>query len=183
MGYALAQEAASRGADVTLISGPTALDTPAGVKRVSIESAQQLLEAVKSAYSNCDVLIMAAAVADYRPASYSTKKLSHPTPDKIELAANADILAEVGKMKKPSQTNVGFALEVDSSAENAMKKLQAKKLDMIVMNNPTLPGIEFGGDHNAATLFSKDAAPFTLERMTKSEMAGRILDAIERLAK
>lgn len=183
MGYALAREAANRGAAVTLISGPLALDTPAKVKRIEIESAQELLEALISAYSSCDILIMAAAVADFRPANYSTKKLSHPTPDKIDLAANADILAEIGKLKKPSQINVGFALEVDSNADNALKKLKAKNLDMIVMNNPTLPGIEFGGDHNAATVFSKDAAPVTLDRMTKSKMAERILDAIEKLAK
>ncbi len=181
MGYALAQEAAIRGADVTLISGPTALDTPVGVKRIGIESAQELLEALKSAYSSCDILIMAAAVADYRPAKYSKKKLSHPTPDKIELAANADILAEIGKMKKASQTNVGFALEVDSNVDNALKKLKAKNLDMIVMNNPTLPGIEFGGDYNAATLFAAKGKPVTLDRMTKAQMAARIIDAIERL--
>lgn len=181
MGYALAREAAIRGADVTLISGPTALDTPVGVKRIGIESAQELLEALKSAYSSCDILIMAAAVADYRPAKYSKKKLSHPTPDKIELAANADILAEIGKMKKASQTNVGFALEVDSNVDNALKKLKAKNLDMIVMNNPTLPGIEFGGDYNAATLFAAKGKPVTLDRMTKAQMAARIIDAIERL--
>ncbi len=183
MGYALAREAAIRGADVTLISGPTALDTPAGVKRVGIESAQDLLEALKGAYSGCDILIMAAAVADYRPAKYSKKKLSHPTPDKIELAANADILAEIGKIKKPTQVNVGFALEVDSNSENALKKLKTKNLDIIVMNNPTLPGIEFGGDYNAATLFSAKGKPVTLDKMTKAQMAAKILDAIERIKK
>ncbi len=183
MGYALAREAARRGAEVTLISGPTALDTPAGVKRIGIESAQELLEALKSAYSSCDILIMAAAVADYRPAKYSKKKLSHPTPDRIDLAANADILAEIGKMKKPSQINVGFALEVDSNADNALKKLKAKNLDMIVMNNPTMPGIEFGGDYNAATLFSAKGKPVTIDKMTKAQMAAQILDAIERIKK
>ena len=183
MGYALAREAVNRGAEVTLISGPTALDTPVGVKRVDIESAQELLEAVKAAYGKCDILIMAAAVADYRPAKCSKKKLSHPTPDKIELAGNPDILAEIGRMKKPAQINVGFALEVDSDADNAVKKLKAKKLDMIVMNNPTLPGIEFGGDFNAATLFSARGKVVTFDKMTKVELAARIFDAVERIKK
>ncbi len=183
MGYALATEAARRGADVTLISGPTALATPTGVRRIDIESARELLEATKAEYPKGDVLIMAAAVADYRPAKYSKKKLSHPTTEKIDLAANSDILAELGKMKKKSQINVGFALEVDSDIENARKKLKAKNLDLIVMNNPTSKGIEFGGDYNIATMITPGGKAISLEKMTKAQLAARILDKIEGLRK
>ncbi len=183
MGYALAQEAAQRGANVTLISGPTSLAAPLGVKRIDIESAQDLLEAVKAEYAKADILIMAAAVADYRPAKYSKKKLSHPTPENIELAANADILAEIGKLKKKSQINVGFALEVDSNADNARKKLKAKNLDMIIMNNPTTPGIEFGGDFNIATIITPGGKTTALEKMSKKQLASKILDKIEALRK
>lgn len=183
MGYALAQEAVQRGANVTLISGPTPLAAPLGVKRIDIESAQELFEAVKAEYAKADILIMAAAVADYRPAKYSKKKLSHPTPQSIELAANADILAEIGKLKKKSQINVGFALEVDSNTDNARKKLKAKNLDMIIMNNPTMPGIEFGGDFNIATMITPGGKAVTLEKMSKVQLAAKIFDRVEALRK
>ncbi len=181
MGYALASEAARRGASVTLISGPTGLTVPTGVLRVDIESAAQLQKELSKRFAKCDILIMAAAVADYRPSKYSKEKLSHPTPEAIALAPNPDILAAVGKSKRADQITVGFALEVDSSQAKAEAKLKAKKLDMIVLNNPTLPGSEFGGDFNQATLIRKSGKPTVLERMTKAKLAGVIVDEIEKM--
>ncbi len=181
MGYALAAEAARRGATVTLISGPTSLAIPTGVDRVDIESSAQLQKELTKRFTKCDILIMAAAVADYRPAKYSKEKLSHPTPEAIVLAGNPDILATIGKSKRIGQITVGFALETDSNEAKAVAKLKAKKLDMIVLNNPTLPGSEFGGDSNEATLIRKSGKPTKLERMTKAKLAGVILDEIEKL--
>jgi phosphopantothenoylcysteine decarboxylase/phosphopantothenate--cysteine ligase len=124
---------------------------------------------------------MAAAVADYRPSKYSKDKLSHPTPNAIPLTANPDILATIGKSKRAGQITVGFALEIDSSKAKAVAKLKSKKLDMIVLNNPTQPGSEFGGDSNQATLIRKSGKPTVLEQMTKAKLAGVILDEIEKL--
>lgn len=183
MGYALAAEAAARGAPVTLISGPTTLPTPANVKRLDIESAQQLHDTLRQRFAGCDILIMAAAVADFRPAKMAKTKISHPTPEVIDLAANPDILAALGKQKKPKQITVGFALEVDSSKANAVKKLKSKNLDFIVLNNPTKPGIEFGSDFNEATILLRNGKELVLERMSKSQLAAKILDQIEKLRK
>ncbi len=183
MGYALAAEAAQRGAKVTLISGPTALATPPAVKRVDVESAEQMRTTLQACISESDILIMAAAVADYRPKQYSKKKLSHPAPKSIPLAENTDILAEIGKQKRAGQVTVGFALEIDSGRANAVKKLKAKKLDLIVLNNPTQAGAEFGGDHNIATLISATGSDEALERMTKTQLAAVILDRVERILK
>lgn len=183
MGYALAAEAAARGAPVTLISGPTTLPTPANVTRLDIESAQQLHDTLRQRFAVCDILIMAAAVADFRPAKVAKTKISHPTPEVIDLAANPDILAALGKQKKPKQITVGFALEVDSSKANAVKKLKSKNLDFIVLNNPTKPGIEFGSDFNEATILLRNGKELVLERMSKSQLAAKILDQIEKLRK
>jgi phosphopantothenoylcysteine decarboxylase/phosphopantothenate--cysteine ligase len=178
MGYAIAAEAAARGAEVVLVSGPTSLAVPPGVRRVSIESAEQLLGQLKSELGPKDILIMAAAVADFRPAKVSSSKISHPTPMQLELKANPDILAEIGGGKNRPRFMVGFALEVGSNKQNALKKLKEKHLDLIVMNDPTTPGIEFGGDYNIATIFSADATETKLERMTKSQLAAVILDLV-----
>ncbi len=183
MGYALAAEAAARGAQVTLISGPTTLPTPANVTRLDIESAQQLHDTLRQRFAGCDILIMAAAVADFRPSKVAKIKISHPTPEAIDLAANPDILAALGKQKKPKQITVGFALEVDSSKANAFKKLKSKNLDFIVLNNPTKPGIEFGSDFNEATILLRSGKEVVLERMSKTQLAAKILDQIEKLRK
>lgn len=183
MGYAMAGEAAARGALVTLISGPTTLPTPANVTRLDIESAQQLHDTLRQRFAGCDILIMAAAVADFRPSKVAKIKISHPTPEAIDLAANPDILAALGKQKKPKQITVGFALEVDSSKANAFKKLKSKNLDFIVLNNPTKPGIEFGSDFNEATILLRSGKEVVLERMSKTQLAAKILDQIEKLRK
>lgn len=179
MGYALATEAVDRGAEVVLISGLTALVAPAGVRLIPIESAAQLQKKVKSEFARADILIMAAAVADFRPAETAKRKLGDPVPAQIKLKPNPDILAEVGRSKKKSQVTVGFALEVGASKANALRKLKEKNLDLIVMNDPTVKGAEFGGDYNIATIFTGDGGEWQLARMTKRELAAVILDKIE----
>ncbi|MCK4858610.1 MAG: bifunctional phosphopantothenoylcysteine decarboxylase/phosphopantothenate--cysteine ligase CoaBC [candidate division Zixibacteria bacterium] len=179
MGYALATEAVDRGAEVVLISGLTALVAPAGVRLIPIESAAQLQKKVKSEFARADILIMAAAVADFRPAETAKRKLGDPVPAQIKLKPNPDILAEVGRSKKKSQVTVGFALEVGASKANALRKLKEKNLDLIVMNDPTVKGAEFGGDYNIATIYPGDGGEWQLARMTKRELAAVILDKIE----
>ncbi|MFH2056097.1 MAG: bifunctional phosphopantothenoylcysteine decarboxylase/phosphopantothenate--cysteine ligase CoaBC [bacterium] len=178
MGYALATEAAAQGAEVVLVSGPTALATPRGVTRVDIESAEDLLQAVKREFRKSDILIMAAAVADFRPATTSSRKIGKPAPKQIKLAANPDILAEVCKSKRKSQFAIGFALEVGGSGKNALAKLKSKHLDLIVMNDPTVKGAEFGGDDNIATIFDTAGNVVELPRLSKQQLAAVILDRV-----
>lgn len=178
MGYALAAEAAAQGAEVVLLSGPTALPTPRGVERIDVESAEQLLKAVKFEFRKSDILIMAAAVADFRPATVSDRKIGKPSPKQIKLAVNPDILAEVCKSKKKSQVAVGFALEVGGSTKNALAKLKAKNLDLIVMNDPTAKGAEFGGDDNIATIFTAEGEALEFPKMSKQQLAAEILRQI-----
>jgi phosphopantothenoylcysteine decarboxylase / phosphopantothenate---cysteine ligase len=178
MGYAIAAEAVTRGAEVVLISGPTSLSTPAGVRRIDVESADELQKQVTKNAMKKDILIMTAAVADYRPAKVSKAKIPHGTLEQIELKPNPDILREIGKSKARPRLVVGFALEVGSSKENALGKLKEKNLDMIVMNDPTEPGIGFGGDFNRATIFSAKGKPIQTGVIRKTELAGIILDLI-----
>jgi phosphopantothenoylcysteine decarboxylase/phosphopantothenate--cysteine ligase len=181
MGYALAAEGRRRNADVVLISGPTALQPPDGVKYTAIESADQMLTEVRREFKKSDILIMAAAVADFRPEKPASGKLGKPVPRQIKLVANPDILAEVCSEKKKDQLAVGFALEVGSDRKRARKKLSDKNLDLIVMNDPTQPGIEFGSDYNAAVLIDRQGREDDLPRMTKVSLAAAIFDRIEGL--
>lgn len=181
MGYAIASEAAHRGAEVLLVSGPTSLAAPAGVKRIDVESAEQMLTAVREHFERADAAIFCAAVADFQPAEYSKEKIPHPALKSVALKANPDIAAELGKAKTASQITVGFALETDSNQKRANEKLKAKHLDFIVMNNPTLPGIEFGSESNAATLIFADGHVEDQAKMSKRQLAGIILDRITEL--
>jgi len=178
MGYAIARAAQARGAEVCLISGPTALDTPKGVKLVSINSASELQKAVEKEFSKTHVLVMTAAVADFRPTKFSKSKIPHPIPKEIKLTANPDILTGLGKKKKKNQMIIGFALEVGSAKKNALKKLKNKNLDLIVMNDPTVKGAEFGGDYNIATIFTAEGKETKLKKITKLSLANKILDHI-----
>ncbi|WP_301758518.1 bifunctional phosphopantothenoylcysteine decarboxylase/phosphopantothenate--cysteine ligase CoaBC, partial [uncultured Muribaculum sp.] len=138
MGYAIAEEAASRGADVTIVSGPVALKAVnPRIKVVDVESAREMLEACERIFPSCDTAIMCAAVADYAPAHPADRKIKREHDDLpvIELVKNSDIAATLGAMKKPGQRLVGFALETDNEMSNALHKLKAKNLDMIVMNS------------------------------------------------
>ena len=179
MGYAIAAEAASRGAEVLLISGPTALTVPDAVNRIEIESATDLLAQLKAQLRKSDVLIMSAAVADFRPSAVAKEKLPHATLPKLSLQHNPDILQEISKLKNKPKLTVGFALEVGSSKKSAIQKMKDKHLDMIVMNDPTKAGVEFGGDYNIATIFTSGGKELKLEKMTKRQLAAVILDQVQ----
>jgi phosphopantothenoylcysteine decarboxylase/phosphopantothenate--cysteine ligase len=181
MGYAVAQAAALRGAKVTLISGPTALEPPAGVERVNVRSAEEMRSAVQSRFAACSVAILAAAVADYRPARPSAIKIKkEDAPRQIELEPTTDILAELGR-NKGRRLLVGFAAETDHVAENARKKLAAKNADLIVANDVAAEGAGFDHDTNIVTLLARDGRDLALPKLTKKEVAHRILDEVLRL--
>ena len=178
MGYAIAAAAAERGAEVTLVSGPVALPTPAGVKRVSVESALEMREAVLAAFSNVDVVIKAAAVADYRPEVVSEQKIKKNSANlTVALTKNPDILAELGKIKT-GQFLVGFAAETQELVANAIEKLRRKNLDMLVANDVTLPGAGFESETNIVKLLSKDGRVEELPQMSKQSLAGLLLDRV-----
>jgi len=182
MGYALAEAAARRGANVTLISGPTALPRPDGCEFVSVQTAQQMHDEVLRRFPDCDVLIAAAAVADFSAAEvFSEKVKKNDVPPSLELRPTADIAAACGHKKKSGQILVGFAAETEDLKANARKKLASKHLDLIVANDVTKPGIGFGSDCNAGYLLSADGKEIEVEEMTKSAMADRILDAVIRI--
>lgn len=181
MGYAIAEEAAARGAQVTLISGPVGIRAvnPA-IKVVSVESARQMLGACEEAFPQSDIAIMCAAVADYAPAEVADRKIKREKEEVpvIHLVKNPDIAATLGAAKKPGQTLVGFALETDNERTNALDKLQRKHLDMIALNSLRTPGAGFGTDTNVLTLIAADGSVTELPLMSKAEAAAHLLDAI-----
>lgn len=180
MGYAIAREAALRGAEVTLISGPVALEAPLGVKRVNVITAQQMLEAVQAALPETDILIKAAAVADYRPAVVSGEKVKKKEGDlSIPLERTADILGWVSENRHPGLFVCGFSMETENMLENSQKKLHKKKLDMIVANNLKTQGAGFGVETNVVTLITQDAVT-ELPLMGKDEVAGKLLNEIQK---
>ncbi|HXC47861.1 MAG TPA: bifunctional phosphopantothenoylcysteine decarboxylase/phosphopantothenate--cysteine ligase CoaBC [Candidatus Sulfotelmatobacter sp.] len=181
MGYAVAEAAARRGAKVILISGPTALETPEGVERVDVRTAEEMLRVVQARFSPATIAIFAAAVADYRPAEPAAAKIKRTKEAlTIRLEPNPDILATMAK-EKGDRLLVGFAAETDHVAENARKKLSEKNANLIVANDVTAEGAGFDVDTNIVTIFSRDARDLPLPRMTKSEVAQRVLDEVLRL--
>ena len=181
MGYAVAETAASRGAKVILVSGPTHLETPAGVERIDVRSAKEMHRAVMDRIAGVSMAVLAAAVADYRPVDQHAEKIKKANaPLTIALEPTTDILAEVAK-NKGQKIVVGFAAETDHVAENAREKLLAKNADLIVANDVTAEGAGFDHDTNVVTLFSRDGRDLALPKMSKSEVAQRILDEVVRL--
>jgi phosphopantothenoylcysteine decarboxylase/phosphopantothenate--cysteine ligase len=181
MGYAVAEAAARRGAKVLLVSGPTSLEAPAGVERVSVRTAEEMHRAVTGRFAECSIAILAAAVADYRPVEKQPQKIKRSKASlTVQLEQTKDILAEVAKIKG-ERLVVGFAAETDHVAENARKKLTAKNADLIVANDVTAEGAGFDLDTNVVTLFARDGRDLPLPRLTKSEAAQRILDEVVRL--
>ena len=181
MGYAVAEAAARRGARVILISGPTSLESPAGVERIAIRTAEEMHRAVQEKFPASSIAIFAAAVADYRPVqSFDQKIKRDKQPLTLLLEATPDILASVAK-NKGDRLVVGFAAETERVAENARKKLTAKNADMIVANDVTAEGAGFDHDTNIVTLFARDGRDLPLPRMSKTEVAQRILDEVVRL--
>jgi phosphopantothenoylcysteine decarboxylase/phosphopantothenate--cysteine ligase len=175
MGFALAEVAALMGAQVQLITGPSAERPFAGVHCQRVRTSAEMAEAVRSALPDCDVLVMAAAVADFRPKHVSPHKLKKGLERvALELERTEDILATAGR-HKGQRVLVGFAVETENEIENAQAKLTAKNLDMIVLNNPTEPGAGFGSDTNKVTLIKRDGTIHKLPLMSKREVARLIL--------
>ncbi len=157
-GYAIAEEAARRGAEVTLVSGPTTLPDPFGVQTVRVTTALQMAEAANAAFGAADVVVASAAVSDFRPARTATGKVKKDdAPLSIELARNPDILAGLGA-RKDGRVLVGFAAETENVLEAARGKLEEKNLDLVVANDVSVPGLGFGSDRNAVWLVSAEGA-------------------------
>ena len=181
MGYAVAEAAAKRGAKVILISGPVNLETPAGVERMDVRTAQEMHRAIMERLPGASMAILAAAVADYRPVERATEKIKKSArPLTISFEPTTDILADV-TMNKGRKVVVGFAAETDHVAENARKKLVSKNADLLVANDVTAEGAGFDRDTNVVTLFSRDGRDLALPKMSKGEVAQRILDEVIRL--
>ena len=178
MGYALASEAARRGARVLLVSGPTALPDPPGVEIWRVRSAGEMNDICQQLFDQVDIVIGAAAVADYRPLDYSEQKLKKNDDDMvIKLTRNPDILEGLGK-RKQHQILVGFAAETHDLIQNARQKMQKKNLDLLVANDLTAEGAGFAVDTNIVTLLFEDGTEKSLPCLSKSEVAGIILDNI-----
>ena len=179
MGYAIAKAAVCRGAEVTLVSGPTGLSCPLGVKRIDITSARDMYEAVTGAFAETDIVIKAAAVADYRPAVVATEKVKKKDGDlSIPLERTDDILAELGRRKAPGQVLCGFSMETENMLANSRAKLEKKNLDMIVANNLKVAGAGFGTDTNIVTLITPEGNE-ELPILSKEDVAMVLLDRLK----
>jgi phosphopantothenoylcysteine decarboxylase/phosphopantothenate--cysteine ligase len=175
MGYALARAAVRAGAEVTLISGPVSLDVPRGVRRVDVVTARDMAAAVQRAWPEVDVLIMAAAVADFSPREPADRKLKKATSElSLALEKAPDILEACGATRRAGQLLVGFAVETDNELAEARRKLTQKNLDMVVVNNPNTPGAGFDVDTNVVTLVTSDREE-SLPLQSKDEVAQEIL--------
>lgn len=178
MGYAIARVAALRGARVTLVTGPTALEAPRFVQTVEIQSAAQMYEAVTAVSGEQDIIIKAAAVADYRPAQVAEDKMKKKDGDlSIPLERTEDILGYLGTHRREGQFLCGFSMETQNMLENSRGKLEKKHIDMIVANNLKVQGAGFGTDTNVVTIMTRDEE-LELEKMTKEEVADRLLTEI-----
>jgi phosphopantothenoylcysteine decarboxylase/phosphopantothenate--cysteine ligase len=186
MGFQIAAAASSRGAEVLLISGPTALDTPIGVKRIDIRSAREMYDAVTSHSDQQDIIIKAAAVADFRPANVSEDKIKKSSgamkqeAPVIPLERTDDILGHLGSHKKEGQFLCGFSMETQNLIENSRKKLEKKHLDLVAANNVKIAGAGFQGDTNVLTLISRNSET-ELPLLSKWDAANALLDEILRL--
>ena len=179
MGYAVAQAAWQRGAEVTLVSGITALDCPVGVNRIPVTSAADMMEAVQQHWQEQDAFVLSAAVADFTPEHPAGQKIKKDGRSQrtLSLAATQDILAWLGEHKKQGQRLCGFSMETEHLLENSRKKLERKKADMIAANSLTQPGAGFGTDTNCLTLIGPDWEE-QLPLMSKEDCAGALLDKL-----
>lgn len=180
MGFSLARVCAERGADVVLIAGPVTLPTPhASIKRIDVESADEMYRAAMEAYPTADAAICCAAVADYAPAEYRSTKMKRNADDlTLVLRPNKDIAAELGKIKSAGQCLAGFALETDHEAENAVAKMQRKNFDFIVLNSLRDAGAGFRGDTNKVSIWYRDGRSADYPVKSKLEVASDIVDAL-----
>lgn len=181
MGYAIAREAARRGAEVILVSGVTQLECPKGVERISVKSAEEMYEAMHSKFEWADAVIKTAAVADYRPKDTSAHKIKKDNSELVlELMPNPDILRSLGE-RKTHQVLVGFAAETQNVIEYARQKIKKKNLDFIVANNIATKGAGFKEDTNIATIIERDGSITEYDKMYKSELGNVILDKVKEL--
>ena len=185
MGFAIAEEAAARGARVELVTGPVELTTDRpGIVRTDVESAAEMAQACKERAPEADIVIMSAAVADHRPAAPAGSKIKKDEGHlELVLERTEDILAWIGKRRRPGQVIAGFALETEEGLESARGKLERKGLDLVVLNSLQDEGAGFGHATNKVTLVTRDKDPERLPLLPKAEVARRILDAIERRLK
>lgn len=183
MGLAIAEELYSRGADVTLIMGPSSISLPAnGIRSVRVNTAEEMYNACTTQFDKSDIGIMAAAVADYTPVDVGVNKIKKNSDELIiELKKTKDILKSLGEKKSDKQVLVGFALETNNEREYALGKLKSKNADMVVMNSMNDKGAGFGTDTNKITIFDKSGSEFSYELMSKKEAAKNIVDAIIQL--
>lgn len=178
MGYAMAKVAKSRGADVTLVSGPVNLETPGGINVLKVKSAEDMFQAIQRNLSSADALIMTAAVSDYRVKNFSESKIKKNDESLIlELEKNPDILAWAGEHAEAGTVLCGFAMETENLIENAKDKLEKKGLDLIVVNSLNEQGAGFGTDTNIVTLIAKDSLE-QLEIMSKAKVSDKVLDKV-----
>ncbi len=179
MGYAIAKAATLRGAAVDLVSGPVNIAAPFRVKKYDVKSAQEMAGLTLDLSKNADIIIMAAAVADYRPDKIEDQKIKKSANVlDLHLVKTVDILSELSKFKREDQFLAGFAAETENIFENAERKLKSKKVDMIVANDVSRKDIGFESDFNEATIFLKDEEPIHIDRMSKDSLANRLLDTI-----
>ncbi|MFZ2654466.1 MAG: bifunctional phosphopantothenoylcysteine decarboxylase/phosphopantothenate--cysteine ligase CoaBC [Victivallales bacterium] len=181
MGYALAEAAVKNGHKVTLVSGPVSIPPPKSVKTVNVESAVDMACEVRRLAKSADLIIMAAAVADYTPAKFAKDKIKKKKPSiMIKLKKTDDILAGLGKTKKKGQVLVGFAAETSNLLKNAKSKLEKKNLDWIVANEVGKNDRGFSSDNNAATLISRDGKKIVIPLQSKKSLAEKILKIISK---
>ncbi|MDI3257161.1 MAG: bifunctional phosphopantothenoylcysteine decarboxylase/phosphopantothenate--cysteine ligase CoaBC [Kyrpidia sp.] len=181
MGYAVAEAARDRGAEVMLVAGPGELPPPGGIRVLRVETALEMLDAVLENLPDCDVLVKAAAVSDYRPATVHTSKVKKTDgPVVVEFVRNPDILMEVARRRRADQVIIGFAAETDDVEKNARDKMEYKNLDYIVANDVSMPGAGFGTDTNVVTIYGRDGTARALPPMSKREVADCLLDVVVR---
>jgi phosphopantothenoylcysteine decarboxylase/phosphopantothenate--cysteine ligase len=180
MGYAIAEAAWHMGAEVVLVSGPSNLSPPTGVRRVRIETAQEMFDAVSAELPHADVLVMAAAVADFRPASTAGEKIKKDAnaPSALSLEATLDVLKATVGLRPPGAVIVGFALETETPVANGRRKLEEKTLDLLVVNDAREPGAGFEVETNRVTILERDGAVEELPLLSKDEVAVRILERV-----
>lgn len=179
MGIAIAQVLRTHGADVTLVLGPVHESVPDGIKIIRVESAKEMFEACTEVFQNADLAVLAAAVADYRPANVSNEKIKKKdSPLELRLEETEDIAAALGKSKNSNQKLICFALETENEEAHALSKLQRKNADMLVLNSLRTEGVHFGSDYNAVTLFHSNGSKKEISLKSKSEIAQIISNEI-----
>lgn len=179
MGIAIAEELAARGAEVTLVLGPSSLSAPVKINTVRVKSAADMLEACLHVFNEMDIAVMSAAVADYTPVTAASEKIKKTAATfSIELKKTTDILKQLGSLKKEGQLLVGFALETNNEKEYALKKLAEKNADMIVLNSLNDRGAGFGHDTNKITIFDRQGAEYAFGTKSKKEVAADIINTI-----